>query len=85
MRKGILLPLCGIGLLGLSACMPERSISQEELVRRTQELVSAVAGGNQVPWKKYFADDCKFFDERGRNMDKKTLVGEITPLPEGSS
>jgi ketosteroid isomerase-like protein len=84
-RKGFLLSICGIGLLGLSACMPNRSMSQEELVRRTQELVNAVAPGDQAPWKKYFADDCMFFDERGRNMDKKTLVGEITPLPEGSS
>jgi Domain of unknown function (DUF4440)/Domain of unknown function (DUF3471) len=85
MRKGVLLPWCGIGLLALSGCMPKRDITQEELVRRTQELSNAVAGGNQAPWKKYFADDCMYFDEKGRNMNKEALVADITPLPEGYS
>ncbi|MGA8301099.1 MAG: hypothetical protein WB817_16580, partial [Terriglobales bacterium] len=46
------------------------SITQDELVRRTQELVDAVAGGDRRPWKAYFADDCLFFDENGNNMNK---------------
>ncbi len=29
----------------------EETITQEELVRRTQELFNAVVPGNQVPWK----------------------------------
>src|SRR5437773_605610 len=33
-------------------------ITQDELVRRTQELYDAIVPGNQAPWKKYFADDC---------------------------
>jgi ketosteroid isomerase-like protein len=85
MRGHFLLPGCVMGLLALSGCMRKPDITQQELVRRTKELVSAVAGGDQTPWKKYFADDCMFFDEKGRNMDKKALVAEITPLPEGSS
>jgi uncharacterized protein DUF4440 len=40
---------------------------------------------NQAPWQKYFADNCIFFDERGRSMNKKALAAEITPLLEGSS
>jgi len=36
------------------------SITQDELVRRTQELYDAIVPGNQTPWKKYFAADCIF-------------------------
>ena len=60
-------------------------ITQEELVRRTQELCDAIATGNQAPWKKYFADDCIFSDEKGRTMDKAKLVADITPMPAGYS
>lgn len=60
-------------------------ISQEELVRRTQEMFNAVAAGNQAPWKKYFAEDCMYFDEKGRNMNKEALIADITPLPQGYS
>jgi hypothetical protein len=60
-------------------------ITQEELVRRTQELYDAVASGDQAPWKKYFADDCIFADEKGRIFDKPKLIADITPLPAGYS
>jgi len=60
-------------------------ITQEELVRRTQELYDAVASGNKAPWEKYFADDCIFADEKGRVFDKSKLVADITPLPAGYS
>jgi hypothetical protein len=40
--------------------------------------------GNQAPWKKYFADDCIFADEKGRS-DKPKLIADITPLPAGYS
>jgi hypothetical protein len=85
MKKGLLLSCFGVGLLTLSGCTPRSDITQEELARRTQELVNAVAVGDQAPWKRYFSEDCMFFDERGRNMNKQALVAEITPLPEGSS
>jgi hypothetical protein len=61
------------------------SITQEELVRRTQELCDAVAIGNQKPWKEYFAEDAMYFDEKGRAMDKTALVADVTPLPTGYS
>lgn len=70
--------------LSASAAEP-REITQGELVRRTQELFDAVAPGNQEPWKKYFADDALFFDEKGRNLDKAALVADIKPLPTGYS
>ena len=60
-------------------------ITQDELVHRTQELLDAVAGGDQRPWREYYADDAMFFDERGRGMDKTALVADITPLPKGYS
>lgn len=61
------------------------TITQDELVRRTQELLDAVVPGNQEPWKKYYADDCLFADEKGRQMDKQKLVADITPIPKGYS
>jgi uncharacterized protein DUF4440/uncharacterized protein DUF3471 len=60
-------------------------ITQDELVLRTQELCDAIVPGNQAPWKKYFADDCIFSDEKGRAMDKAKLVADITPMPAGYS
>src|SRR5437667_8397753 len=67
------------------ACAVNIPITQEELVRRTQELYDAVASANQAPWKKYFADDCLYSDEKARVFDKSKLVADITPLPVGYS
>ena len=61
------------------------AISPDELVRRTQELYDSIPAGNQAPWKKYFADDCIFNDEKGRSFDKSKLVADITPMPSGYS
>jgi len=66
-------------------CAADVPITQAELVRRTQELYDAVASGDQAPWKKYFADDCIFADEKGRIFDKPKLIADITPLPAGYS
>ena len=60
-------------------------ITRDELVRRTQELYDAIVPGNQAPWKKYFADDCIFTDEKGRVFDKPKLIADIAPLPKGYS
>jgi hypothetical protein len=60
-------------------------ITQDELVRRTQELYDAIVPGNQAPWKKYFDDDCIFSDEKGRTLDKAKLIADITPMPAGYS
>ena len=76
-------------LLAPQTAVPSSSasavITQEELVRRTQELFDAVAIGNQKPWKEYFAEDAMYFDEKGRAMDKTALVADVTPLPTGYS
>ena len=48
-------------------------------------MFDAVAAGDQEPWKKYFADDSMYFDEKGRGMDKTALVKDVTPLPPGYS
>jgi hypothetical protein len=72
-------------LLTLTSCQKRSDITQDELVRRTQELFDGVAIGDQTPWKKYFADDAMYFDEKGRNMNKAALVADVTPLPTGYS
>ena len=68
-----------------SICGDPVAITQEELVRRAQELFDAVVPGNKEPWQKYFADDCIFADEKGRNLNKAQLVADLTPLPKGYS
>ena len=68
-----------------AAAASDESATQQELVRRTQELFDSIISGNQEPWKKYFADDCTFSDEKGRTLDKSKLVADITPLPKGYS
>ena len=62
-------------------CAADVPITQDELVRRTQELYDALVSGNQAPWKKHFADDCIFADEKGHIFDKPKLIADITPLP----
>jgi hypothetical protein len=77
--------LAGGVAFALHSLADEPTITQDELVRRTQELLDSVAPGNQEPFKKYFADDAMFFDEKGRNMDKAALVKDIQPMPKGYS
>jgi hypothetical protein len=60
-------------------------MTQEELVRRTQELMDSYVPGNQAPFAKYFAWDSMYFDEKGRNMDKSALLQTIRPMPRGYS
>lgn len=86
-KKGFLVALlCAvISPVGWGAVADEPTITQDELVRRTQELFDSVAPGNAEPFKKYFADDVMFFDEKGRDMDKAALVKDIQPMPKGYS
>src|SRR5437763_4149479 len=67
----LLILFCGSNFV--SAAERDAAITEAELVRRTQELYDAVVPGNQAPWKKYFADDSIFADEKGRTMDKPKL------------
>jgi ketosteroid isomerase-like protein len=61
------------------------AITQDELVRRTQDLLDAVAMGDKSPFQKYYADDAMYFDEKGRAMDKAALLADVAPLPKGYS
>jgi hypothetical protein len=74
-----------MGAVGLSACGEKSAITQQELVARTQELMDAVAPGNQTPWKKYYAEDSMYFDEKGRSMNKTALLADLAPMPAGIS
>lgn len=74
-----------VATLIVPASRAEQPVTQEELVRRTQELFDAVVPGNSEPWKKYYADDCIFADEKGRQMDKTRLIADVTPMPKGYS
>jgi hypothetical protein len=86
MRKIIshcLLVSCGLTLF--IACQNNPSISQQELTRRTQELVDAIAVGDRTPWNKYFATDAMYSDETGKSKNKQTLLADLVPLPKGYS
>ena len=82
MKQLALIKFLSVATIVSAADVP---IAQDELVRRTQELYDAVVPGNQAPWKKYFADDCIFADEKGRVFDKQRLIADVTPLPIGYS
>src|SRR5437870_13543922 len=60
-------------------------VTQDELVRRTQQLYDSLVTGDKTPWTKYFADDCTFSEEKGRTVDKTKLIADIAPLPKGYS
>jgi len=83
MKRILIIALSFGWLAGSKAAEPQKL--EDELKRHAQELFDAVAVGNQEPWKKYFADDCLFFDEKGRNFTKAQLVADIRPLPNGYS
>jgi hypothetical protein len=68
-----------------TGCNQPVQITQDQLVRNTQELMDAVAPGNSAPWKKYFAEDAMYFDEKGRAMDKAALLKDLSPMPTGYS
>lgn len=75
----------GVVLTTAAGSTEDAANVEKELIAHTQELFDAVAIGNQEPWKKYFADDCLFFDEKGRNFTKAQLVADVQPLPKGYS
>lgn len=87
MRKRFLAALffAAISTVAWGSVADGPTITQDELVRRTQELLDSVAPGNQEPFKKYFAGDAMFFDEKGRDLDKAALVKDIQPMPKGYS
>ena len=70
----------GMGTAGCSGGRDEM-ITQAELVRRSQELLDGVTAGNRAPFERYFASDSLIHDEKGRTMDKKALLADITAPP----
>jgi hypothetical protein len=79
-------PIYLLFVISVAAAAAEpRAITQDELVRRSQELFDAIAPGNPKPFKKHYAEDAVFSDEKGRMLDKQALVKDITPLPKGYS
>lgn len=69
----------------LYSCSRPKPITQDELVRRSQQMLDAVPAGNRQPWKQYIADDVLYFDEKGRAMDKAALLADLSPMPAGYS
>jgi hypothetical protein len=70
----------------LAAAAQDRStITQAELVHRTQSLYDAVASGNKAPWQQYLADDVLVHDEKGGSYNKATFLATVDPLPSGYS
>src|SRR5262245_7586049 len=66
-------------------CAADVPVTQDELVRRTQELYDSLVTGDRAAWQKHLADDCMFADEKRRCFDKPKLIADITPLPAGYS
>src|SRR5450631_1184523 len=77
---GLTVVAISIGTVSCSSSRNE-SITQEELVRRTEELLNGVTAGDPKPFERYFANDSLIHDERGRSMDKKALVADLSPPP----
>jgi hypothetical protein len=76
----------GAGALALFGCARRATdIIQQELVRRAQEMMDAVAPGDRTPWERYLAADCMYFDEVGKDYDKKAMLAQMAPLPRGLS
>ena len=61
------------------------TITQSELVHRTQALYDAVAPGDKGPWQQYLADDAIIHDEKGGSYTKPTFLATVDPLPPGYS
>jgi hypothetical protein len=81
MKLALFTSLCAATIV----CAADVPITENELIRCAQELYDSLVSGNQAPWKKYFADDCMYADEKGRFFDKAKLIADITPLPPGYS
>jgi hypothetical protein len=85
MKRSVILFAFVLSFASIGLPQEPTQITQQELVRRTQEMMDALVPGNKRPWEKYFADDAIYSDEKGRVMNKKELVEDIAPLPKGYS
>ncbi|HKC15132.1 MAG TPA: DUF4440 domain-containing protein [Steroidobacteraceae bacterium] len=87
MTKLAIVGLLAATALGTAGCSrhPGPPITQEELTRRAQAIVDAVATGDRRPFEKYYAADSLIIDETGHIMDKKAFVAAQSALPTGYS
>jgi hypothetical protein len=74
---------CGFPAFARAAPSTGASITEAELLRRTQQLYDATATGDSKPWDTYVASDAMVYDEKGRAMDKKALLADTGPMPAG--
>ncbi len=74
-----------LGAVFFSSAPDSATITQAELVHRTQALYDAVAPGNKAPWQQYLAADAIIHDEKGGSYTKPTFLATINPLPPGYS
>jgi hypothetical protein len=83
MRSG----LVGLVLVGAVVAVAQEpaTISQAELVRRTQVMYDAVAPGDKGPWRTWLAEDAIVHDEKGGAYTKATFLPTVTPMPAGYS
>ena len=69
----------------LAFAQDSSTVTQSELVRRTQVLYDATAPGDRAPWQQYLADDAIIHDEKGGSYTKTTFLATVEPLPSGYS
>lgn len=71
----------------LAGCHPDDAgrMTQDKLVRLTQERMNAVGAVNPKPFAEQFADGALIFDELAPAMDKAGLLKTITPVPKGDT
>ena len=82
MKRRVLVALwCVVILFSFAAVAQHEAstITETELVRRTQQLYDSLPSGDRVPWTKFYADDAVVYDEKGRSMNKKALLADIDP------
>ncbi len=85
MKKLVVYTLLGVGspTLTCHAQGAAPTITQDSLVRLTQQRMNAVAPGDKGPFERQFYRDALIFDERGRAMDKARLLRDVTPVQAG--
>ena len=56
-----------------------------QLTAISQALLDAVSRGDTLTWSRHLDPDGVFTDEEGNVRDKRTVIGELHPLPAGIS
>lgn len=79
---GVSLPLRAASAVA-GASTAAGTITEAELLRRTQQLYAASDVGDAKPWNAWFADDAMVYDEKGHALDKKALLADLGPMPAG--